>query len=127
MNPTLQRILFSPKKYIPIRHTAGNFDFSITSGQDGIGGIDMGKFTPATTLITEGKLAYNSLTKAYSISKEALAKGEEVLMSHAEFVGGMKNIKGVPVTITPDGKQPVFPDIDKETIDIKGGIYGTEN
>ena len=74
--------------------------------------IDTRVFTPVPKLITDGKLIQDSKTKAYSISKEALAKGEEILMSRAEFVAGMKNIKGVPVTITPDGKTPVFPDED---------------
>ena len=74
-------------------------------------------FTPATKLLADGKLVQNSKTKTYVIDKAVLAKGEEVLMSVTEFINGMKNIKGVPVTITPDGKQPVFPDI--EAIEAK--------
>ena len=74
-------------------------------------------FTPATKLLADGKLVQNSKTKTYVIDKAVLAKGEEVLMSVTEFINGMKNIKGVPVTITPDGKQPIFPDI--EAIEAK--------
>jgi hypothetical protein len=74
------------------------------------------KFTPAATLITDKKLIVDSIKQAYTIDPKTLAKGEEVLMSHTEFVGGMKNIIGVPVTITPDGKQPIFPDIEAEEL-----------
>ena len=73
-------------------------------------------FTPASKLITDGKLVQNSKTMAYTIDKAVLAKGEEVLMSVTEFINGMKNIMGVPVTITPDGKQPIFPDIESEEL-----------
>ena len=73
-------------------------------------------FTPASKLITDGKLVQNSKTMEYTIDKAVLAKGEEVLMSVTEFINGMKNIMGVPVTITPDGKQPVFPDIEAEEL-----------
>ena len=76
--------------------------------------IDMRKFTPAADLMASSKLAQDAKSKAYTIDLKALAKGEEILMSKSEFDGGMKNIKGVPVTITPDGKQPVFPDIEAE-------------
>ena len=75
------------------------------------------KFTPAATLITDKKLIVDSVKQAYTIDPKTLAKGEEVLMSHTDFIKGMKNIKGVPVTITPDGKQPIFPDI--EAIEAK--------
>lgn len=73
-------------------------------------------FTPATKLLIDGKLVQNSKTMEYSIDKTVLAKGEEVLMSVTEFINGMKNIMGVPVTITPDGKQPIFPDIEAEEL-----------
>ena len=76
--------------------------------------IDMRKFTPASELIITGKLVRDSKTGAYNIDSKALVKDEEILMSKSQFDGGMKNIKGVPVTITPDGKQPVFPDIEAE-------------
>lgn len=39
-------------------------------------------------------------------NKIKLEKDEEVLMSHDEFVKGGKNIKGVPLTITPDCREP---------------------
>lgn len=74
------------------------------------------KFTPAATLITDKKLIVDSVKQAYTIDPKILAKGEEVLMSHTEFTNGMKNIMGVPVTITPDGKQPIFPDIEAEEL-----------
>ena len=32
--------------------------------------------------------------------------GEEILMSHDEFVKGGKDIKGIPITITPNGEAP---------------------
>lgn len=73
-------------------------------------------FTPATKLLADGKLVQNSKTMAYTIDKAVLAKGEEVLMSVTEFINGMKNIMGVPVTITPDGKQPIFPSIEAEEL-----------
>lgn len=73
-------------------------------------------FTPATKLLIDGKSVQNSKTMAYTIDKAVLAKGEEVLMSVTEFIGGMKNIMGVPVTITPDGKQPIFPSIEAEEL-----------
>lgn len=46
------------------------------------------------------------------VDVETFLKGDdnEVLMSHWEFIEGGKNVKGVPVTITPDGKEPVFVD-----------------
>ena len=74
------------------------------------------KFTPAATLIADKKLIVDSVKQAYTIDPKTLAKGEEVLMSHTDFIKGMKNIKGVPVTITPDGKQPIFPDIEAEEL-----------
>lgn len=73
-------------------------------------------FTRASKLITAGKLVQDSKTQTYIIDKAVLAKGEEVLMSVTEFISGMKNIKGVPVAITPDGKQPIFPDIEAEEL-----------
>ena len=76
---------------------------------------DTRKFTPAAELIDAGKIAFNSLTKTCTL-KEPLAKDEEVLMSASEFNAGMKNLKGVKVTITPDGKQPVFPDVESAEI-----------
>lgn len=33
--------------------------------------------------------------------------GDVLLMSAAEFAGGGKNVKNIPVTITPDGSEPV--------------------
>jgi len=36
-----------------------------------------------------------------------LAKGDIVLMSAVEWANSGKLLKGVPVTITPDGKEPV--------------------
>ncbi len=42
------------------------------------------------------------------ISKEVV-EIKEILMSAEEFAKGGKDIKGIPVTITPDGKPPVFP------------------
>ena len=78
--------------------------------------IDTRKFTPATELIVAGKLVQDSKTGAYNIDSKALVKDEEILMSKLQFDSGMKNIKGVPVTITPDGKQPVFPDIEAEEL-----------
>lgn len=38
-----------------------------------------------------------------------LAKGDIVLMSAAEFANGGDKLTGVPVTITPDGKEPIEP------------------
>lgn len=38
---------------------------------------------------------------------QVLEEGDSVLMSHDEFVNGGKNLKGVPLTITPDGSEPV--------------------
>ena len=78
--------------------------------------VDTRKFTPAADLMASSKLVQDAKSKAYTIDSNALAKGEEILMSKSEFDGGMKDIKGVPVTITPDGKQPVFPDIGAEEL-----------
>ena len=36
-----------------------------------------------------------------------LQDGDALLMSHDEFVSGGKNITGVPVSVTPDGSEPV--------------------
>lgn len=36
-----------------------------------------------------------------------LAKGDVVLMSADEFANGGSKLKGVPIAITPDGKEPV--------------------
>ena len=44
---------------------------------------------------------------AYKDYKGKLAKGDMVLMSAAEFAAGGNKLKGVPVAITPDGKEPV--------------------
>ena len=74
---------------------------------------DIRKFTSVADLVTSGKLVYNDLAKTYAIDEKSLDKGEEVLMSHKEFIDGGSGIKGVPVTITLDGKQPVFDDIDE--------------
>jgi hypothetical protein len=41
-----------------------------------------------------------------------LAKGDIVLMSAAEFLAGGSKLKGVPTAITPDGTEPVEPDMD---------------
>ncbi len=41
-----------------------------------------------------------------------LAKGDIVLMSAAEFLAGGSKLKGVPTAITPDGAEPVEPDMD---------------
>ena len=68
--------------------------------------VDTRKFTPAAELMASSKLVQDAKSKAYTIDSKALAKGEEILMSKSEFDAGMKNIKGVPVTITPDGLPP---------------------
>jgi hypothetical protein len=52
------------------------------------------------------KLTAEQTTK--EISKEII-EVKELLMSADEFKKGGKDIKGIPVTITPDGKPPVFP------------------
>lgn len=36
-----------------------------------------------------------------------LGDNDSVLMSLQEFLGGGKDLEGVPVTITPDGEPPV--------------------
>lgn len=36
-----------------------------------------------------------------------LNEGDILLMSAAEFAAGGKDVMGVPVTITPDGSEPV--------------------
>lgn len=41
-----------------------------------------------------------------------LAKGDIVLMSAAEFLAGGSKLKGIPTAITPDGAEPVEPDMD---------------
>lgn len=45
----------------------------------------------------------------YADYKGKLAKGDMVLMSAAEFASGGNKLTGVPVTITPDGKEPIEP------------------
>jgi len=35
-----------------------------------------------------------------------LNDGDSILMSHAEFIDGGKDLIGVPVTVTPDGEEP---------------------
>jgi len=45
----------------------------------------------------------------YKEYKGKLAEGDVVLMSHQEFVDGGKDIKGIPVTVTPNGEEPVEP------------------
>lgn len=42
----------------------------------------------------------------YGNYKGNLQAGDTVLMSAVEFAAGGKNLTGVPVTITPDGKEP---------------------
>ena len=37
---------------------------------------------------------------------QKLAKGDSVLMSHDEFVAGGKDLRGVALTVTPDGSEP---------------------
>ena len=39
---------------------------------------------------------------------QALAVDEQVLMSHDEFDAGGKDLRGVPLAITPDGNEPVL-------------------
>ena len=48
----------------------------------------------------------------YADYKGKLAKGDVVLMSAAEFLAGGSKLKGVPTAITPDGAEPVEPDMD---------------
>ena len=36
-----------------------------------------------------------------------LNEGDVLLMSAAEFAGGGKSVKNIPVTITPDGSEPI--------------------
>ena len=43
-----------------------------------------------------------------------LEEGDTLLMSHEEFLAGGKSITGVPVTITPDGSEPVEIDMNDE-------------
>jgi len=42
----------------------------------------------------------------YKDYKGKLADGDIVLMSHQEFVDGGKSLKGMPITVTPEGKEP---------------------
>ena len=45
--------------------------------------------------------------KVSKVSELTISKvSAMIVMSHAEFVAGGKDIKGVPVAITPDGKPP---------------------
>lgn len=44
---------------------------------------------------------------AYKDFSGKIVKGNIVLMSAAEWEAGGKNLTGVPVTITQDGKEPV--------------------
>ena len=41
-----------------------------------------------------------------------LANGDIVLMSAAEFLAGGSKLKGVPTAITPDGAEPVEPEME---------------
>ena len=43
----------------------------------------------------------------YSNFKGALQEGEILLMSHSEFENGGKDVKNVPVCITPLGEEPI--------------------
>ena len=42
---------------------------------------------------------------------QKLSKDDSVLMSAEEFAGKGKDLKNVPVTVTPDGKEPVEPTV----------------
>ena len=46
---------------------------------------------------------------AYRDYTGKLAKGDIVLMSAYEYANGGDKLTGVPVTITPDGKEPIEP------------------
>lgn len=48
----------------------------------------------------------------YADYKGKLAKGDIVLMSAAEFTNDGSKLIGIPVTITPDGKEPIEPPAD---------------
>jgi hypothetical protein len=66
--------------------------------------------------LAEVKTKLTAEQKTKAISKEEI-EVKELLMSADEFKKGGKDIKGIPVTITPDGKPPVFPteeEIEKE-------------
>jgi len=38
---------------------------------------------------------------------QELSEGQSILMSNEEFVAGGKDLKGVPLTVTQDGSEPV--------------------
>lgn len=42
----------------------------------------------------------------YTEFKGTIEDNEIILMSHDEFVNGGKNLKNVPVCVTPDGNEP---------------------
>ena len=42
----------------------------------------------------------------YKDYKGTLNEDEVLLMSHQEFVDGGDKVKGVPVTVTPNGSEP---------------------
>ena len=50
----------------------------------------------------------------YSEFTGTLQDDEILLMSHDEFQAGGKEIKGIPVCITPDGSEPVETEINLE-------------
>ena len=50
----------------------------------------------------------------YAYYKGKLAKGDIVLMSAAECLAGGSKLKGVPTAITPDGKEPVEPQVEPD-------------
>ena len=46
---------------------------------------------------------------------QELEQCDSVLMSHEEFVNGGKDLRGVPLTITPDGSEPKEEVLDENT------------
>jgi hypothetical protein len=67
----------------------------------------------------EVKTKLDAEKSAKEPSKEII-EVKELLMSGKEFANGGKDIKGIPVTITPDGEPPVFPtdeDLEREMQD----------
>ena len=52
----------------------------------------------------------------YADYKGKLSKGDMVLMSAAEFANDGNKLTGVPVTITPDGKEPIEPPAEPEEL-----------
>jgi hypothetical protein len=72
-----------------------------------------------TDFINNTKPTYPTKDKYYL---DAIDKTkQQVLMSHEEFVKGGKAIKGVPITITPDGAEP---EIRQELEGIDTGLRG---